>query len=271
MPTYPLPQKQTLSPSVTLKGVTACFRGHTDPVFDGIDLHVLPGETVGLIGRSGCGKTTLLRLIAGLLPKEVAHLNGELTINGKHGWSAALQNVSTGFLFQEPTLLPWMKAWENAGIPLRIAGHKWNDIYNLVHQKFTQFGLLDRLAYPVTALSRGMQQRVAFVRAIIGKPEMLLLDEPTTGLDEFNKWMLLKIIEDYCSTTDSTTLIVTHDIESAVFLCDRIVLFAGQPATISHIETINVKRPRVSEAEHNMELSEKVSSLRSRLLQHHEF
>lgn len=217
---------------LTLKKVSRSFAGKT--VVNNISLSTKPGEIVGILGTSGSGKSTLLRAISGL----DQDYEGEISING-----TPIQGVheKIGFIFQEPRLLPWLTVIENVIFGLK--GNKQEKIIR-ARQYLQNVGLQDcEHLYP-RQLSGGMAQRVAIARALVTSPEILLLDEPFSALDAFTKMqlqdLLLKIWEIY----QSTLILVTHDVDEALYLCDRIIILRGQPGEIAEEIEIQESRPR---------------------------
>lgn len=218
--------------SLSLKNVSRTFAGKT--VVKNISFATKPGVIVGILGTSGSGKSTLLRAISGL----DQDYEGEITVLGK-----LTQGVheKIGFIFQEPRLLPWLTVIENVVFGLR--GNKQEKIVR-ARQYLQNVGLQNcEYLYP-RQLSGGMAQRVAIARALVTSPEILLLDEPFSALDAFTKMqlqdLLLKIWEMY----QSTFILVTHDVDEALYLCDRVIILRGQPGKIAEEITIHEPKPR---------------------------
>ena len=208
-----------MAETVTLAGVGKRFeRGPV--VLQGIDLTVDQGEFVALLGASGCGKSTLLRLVAGL----EAPTAGEVRLGAR-----PVRDVDPrcAVVFQEPRLLPWRSVAANVALGARHAGGAT-----------TPEHLLDRVGLAGFAgvwphqLSGGMAQRAALARALAGRPDVLLLDEPFAALDALTRLKMGDLLRDIRAEGQPTTLMVTHDVDEALRLADRIVLLAGKPAGV---------------------------------------
>ncbi len=218
--------------SLALRKVSRTFNG-TTAVKD-VNLEVKPGEIIGLLGTSGCGKSTLLRAISGL----DAEYDGEIEINGKVSKEI---HDTTGFIFQEPRLLPWLNVLENVTFGLN---GKRKDKENRAIEYLASVGLKGKEALYPRELSGGMAQRVAIARALVTSPEILLLDEPFSALDAFTKMQLQDLLLDVWKLYQSTIVLVTHDIDEALYLCDRVIILRGQPGVVKKEITIDQTRPR---------------------------
>lgn len=190
------------------------------------------GEVIGLLGTSGCGKSTILRAIGGLDPLT----SGHILWNGK-----PIEDTKTNlsFIFQEPRLMPWLSVLDNVAFASKSA-----------NKKEEALALLERVGlkgfenhYP-KELSGGMAQRTAIARALSVRPELLLLDEPFSALDAFTKMQLQNLVRHIWETDQTTILLVTHDIEEALYLCDKIVILRGQPGELIDIVEVKEKRTR---------------------------
>jgi ABC-type nitrate/sulfonate/bicarbonate transport system ATPase subunit len=207
------------------------------PVLDRIDLEVQHGEVVALIGPSGCGKTTLLHIIAGLLSPD----SGEIYLDGAPVPHA---RSHVAYMHQKDLLLPWRTALKNALLGPEIAGEDLQEAEARARQLFVEFGLAGfENLYPAQ-LSAGMRQRVALIRTLLSQREILLLDEPFGALDaltraELHAW-LLKTREQF----PKTTLFVTHDVEEALTLADRVYVLSERPAHVKTALAVAIKRPR---------------------------
>ncbi|AQQ54670.1 ABC transporter ATP-binding protein [Planococcus lenghuensis] len=218
--------------SLQLQHVSRTFNGKK--AIHNISLTAEPGEIIGLLGTSGCGKSTLLRAISGL----DTDYDGTVSINGD---TRKQVHDTTGFIFQEPRLLPWLNVLENVTFGLK---GKKGDNQALAKRYLRSVGLSDSDALYPRELSGGMAQRVAIARALVTSPEILLLDEPFSALDAFTKMQLQDLLLDVWEEYRSTVVLVTHDIDEALYLCDRIIILRGEPGEIARELTIEQQRPR---------------------------
>jgi sulfonate transport system ATP-binding protein len=210
--------------------------GSGTPVLDRVSLEVAAGEIVSVVGPSGCGKSTLLRLLAGL---DRDH-QGQLLVSGQ---TVAGPTRSVGFVFQEPRLLPWLSVEQNVAFGLppdeqRRAGRE-RVASLLTHMQLDGAGRL----YP-RQLSGGMSQRAALARALAARPTVLLLDEPFSAVDAFTRIHLQDLLLSLWERTRLTMLLVTHEIEEALYLSDRVVVLSERPAQVTEIVTVGMDRPR---------------------------
>lgn len=217
---------------LTLTNVSRSFLNQR--VIQNIGLSAQPGEIVGLLGTSGCGKSTLLRAISGLDDG----YEGTIMINGEQ-----LDGVhdKTGFIFQEARLMPWLNVLDNVTFGLK--GEK-SEKKERAADYIARVGMRGKENHFPHQLSGGMAQRVAIARALVASPEILLLDEPFSALDALTKMQLQDLLLDIWKTHQTTIVLVTHDIDEAIYLCDRIVILRGQPGVIDHTLTIDEQHPR---------------------------
>ncbi len=188
----------------------------TKSVLQNLNLEIRPGEFVAIVGRSGCGKSTLLRLVSGL----ERPTQGSIWVNGE---PVRQLNPAVRMMFQDARLLLWKRVLQNVGLGLR--GH-W---VPRAHLALEQVGLADRANDWIAVLSGGQRQRVALARALVSQPSLLLLDEPLGALDALTRIEMQRLIERIWQDQHFTTLLITHDVEEAVTLGDRVVLLeAGQ-------------------------------------------
>jgi len=209
--------------AASLSGVTVAWPGRA-PIGP-LDLIIASGEIVALVGASGAGKSTALRLLAGLeIPRE-----GAITRESRSG--------GTGFVFQSPTLMPWADAVTNVALALELTGVARPDARTRAAEALTAVGLGDRLAARPFQLSGGMAMRVSLARALVTGPDLLLLDEPFAALDSVTRRGLLEDLHGLWTRTRPAIVFVTHDVEEAVYLAQRIIVLdaaTGRPrATIS--------------------------------------
>jgi sulfonate transport system ATP-binding protein len=202
---------------------------------DGISLTVKPGEVVAVIGGSGCGKSTLLRAISGLdTPSQGRVLLDGIAINAPH--------ESIGIIFQEPRLLPWLTVAGNVGFGLENRPRAERKAR--VAEALARVGLTDKADNWPRELSGGQAQRVAIARALVPRPQVLLLDEPFSALDAFTRADLQDHLLDLWADTRPTLVLVTHDVEEAIVLADRILVMRPRPGRIFDEIAADLPRPR---------------------------
>jgi sulfonate transport system ATP-binding protein len=222
-----------------ISGVTKRFQVNGAPlhVLDALDLAVAPGEFVTIVGTSGCGKSTLLRVIAGL---DTA-FDGDVKLDGERVQKPSLDR---GLVFQEPRLFPWLSVARNVELGLLNAGLSKAEKRKAALEHIALVGLNGfEDAYP-HQLSGGMAQRAAIARGLVNRPRVLLLDEPFGALDALNRARLQDELQDIWAAEGITMLLVTHDVEEAVYLGDRVVVMAPRPGRITACFEIDVPRPR---------------------------
>lgn len=199
-------------------------------VLDGINLDIREGEFVAIVGKSGCGKSTLLRLLAGLETYD----HGSITIQGKKLTSL---NRQARIMFQDGRLLPWKRVIDNIGIGL---SGNWRP---RALEALKNVGLEDRCDDWPSKLSGGQKQRVALARALVHEPDFLLLDEPLGALDALTRIEMQSLIESLWSRKKITSVLVTHDVEEAVAVADRVILIEEGKIVLNKV--IALSRPRV--------------------------
>ena len=209
--------------------------GETEAIKN-IDFHVFEGEIVGIVGPSGCGKSTLLSIVAGLITPS----SGEVLVNGK---KVIEPSKDIGYMFQRDHLFEWRNILQNVVLGLEIHGKLDKDAYEYANKLLEAYGLGDfKYNYP-RQLSGGMRQRVALIRTLIVKPNLLLLDEPFSSLDYQTRLAIADEIGIILKKEKKTALLVTHDISEAISLSDRIIILTNRPATIKGIIEINLTCP----------------------------
>ena len=227
------------TPRVRVEGIGKRFEGTNGPVqaLEGVTFDVADGEFVCIVGPSGCGKTTLFRIIAGLEPATT----GRVSLDGTR-----VDGPSTdlGLVFQEYHLFPWRTVAGNVGFGLERDGVATTERERRVRELLELVGL-DGFAdtYP-RDLSGGMKQRVALARALAVDPGLLLMDEPFGAVDAQTKKLLQDELLDIWRETGKTILFVTHDVEEAVKLADRVVVMAKEPGRLREVIDVDVERPR---------------------------
>lgn len=219
-------------------------RANAPVVLESVDLAVLPGEFVALIGASGCGKTTLLRLLAGLEKPT----QGSIRVFGQSP-AEACRERHIGVAFQHPALVPSRTALENVRLTLEIVGKPKNGQRTTDPAKLLEnFGLGKFLDHYPHQLSGGMRQRVNIACALVHSPRLLLLDEPFGALDELTRASMMDWLADILQRTGQTALLVTHNIEEAVCLSDRVAILGQRPGRLAEMVSIDLARPRTEAA-----------------------
>ena len=212
-------------------------KGKTLPVLEDVSLSIAPGEFVSIVGASGCGKSTLLRLVVGLEDE----YRGEIRLDGQRVVGTSLQR---GIVFQEHRLFPWLTVSQNIALALINSKLSEGDKFRTVQSHIALVGLQGfEGAYPYQ-LSGGMSQRVAIARALVTRPEILLLDEPFGALDALTRAHLQQELQRIWQAEGITMILVTHDVEEAVFLGDRVVVMEPRPGRIHRIVPVDLPHPR---------------------------
>jgi NitT/TauT family transport system ATP-binding protein len=232
-------ERATAPVLIRIEGVGKRYSAGTHAL-EGVNLNVAEGEFLSLLGPSGCGKSTLLRLIAGLgQPSE-----------GSIDWPRATYDSSgrpergIGFVFQEPTLMPWATVFDNVFLPLRLAGARRRDVAPLVEKAIAGVGLHGFMhAYP-RQLSGGMRMRVSIARALVKRPKVLLMDEPFAALDEITRMKLNDDLLDLWAGQGWTVLFVTHSVYESVYLSSRIAVMGTKPGHLRELIEIDAPYPR---------------------------
>ncbi len=200
------------APLLCATGLAAGFGA--EPVIVGVDLTVHPGETVVIVGRSGCGKTTLLHALAQLMPAT----------------SGNLEVAPAALMPQRDGLMPWASARDNAALPLRVAGTPKREARAVAEAQLGELGLADAVRRPVGLLSGGMRQRVALARTLLTGRRLLLLDEPLAAVDAITRAELHGVLLEHLARDGHGAVLVTHDLDEAVLLADRLFVLAPQAA-----------------------------------------
>jgi NitT/TauT family transport system ATP-binding protein len=224
---------------IGLDGVSLVYRSKNGDVhaLDNVSLAAANREFVALLGPSGCGKSTLLKLIAGLIPQS----SGAIRVNGKR---ISGPTPSIGIVFQSPLLMAWRTVLQNVLLQIEIRNLRVAAYRDAAHELIRLVGLEGFERHYPSELSGGMQQRVNLARALATDPVVLLMDEPFAALDaqtrEYMQAELLKI----WAETRKTVLFITHQINEAVYLADRVAVLSGRPGHVKHVFTIPFRRPR---------------------------
>ena len=219
------------APIVSLRGVGKLF-GTGLLALDGLDLDVRDGEFLSLLGPSGCGKSTALRIIAGLSEPTRGTVTWRDGADARRGIGPGL-GTGLGFVFQEPTLMPWATVFGNVFLPLKLTGVDRAAAAPRIMETLSRVGLADFAdAYP-RELSGGMRMRVSIARALVTAPRILLMDEPFAALDEITRFRLNNDLLALWRNLRKTVVFVTHSVFESVYLSSRIVVMTGRPGRVS--------------------------------------
>jgi len=223
--------------AVSLRGVTKAYDNGV-MALGPIDLDVASGEFVSLLGPSGCGKSTALRLIAGLS----APTSGTLAVARRDG--AARSGPTIGFVFQEPTLMPWTSVQENVRLPLKLAHAPREEADARIREALAQVGLTEFAGAFPRELSGGMKMRVSLARALVTDPDILLMDEPFAALDEITRFKLNNDLLALWRNLRKTVIFVTHSVFESVYLSQRVIVMTPRPGRIGAEFRIETTEPR---------------------------
>ena len=233
--------------------------GRQVDVLDDLSIEIEPGSFVTVVGPSGCGKSTLMHIIAGL----------ENPTSGTVVWAAGGGRPvpeDFGYMFQKDLLLPWMKVGENVALGLRVGGASRGEARRQALAILEQYGLAEFAdAYPFQ-LSGGMRQRAALMRTLLMGRGVILLDEPFGGLDALTKLLMQQWLISLWERDRHTVLFITHDVNEAVFLSDRVIALSPRPARIVLDVDINIPRPRTEAAFEDATFIEHAAQIRSTIM-----
>ena len=239
-------------PAIALTEISKRF-GDGPTVLDRVSLSAQPGEIVAIVGPSGCGKSTLLRLVAGLLKASTGSIEQAGPV------------VNPAFIFQDATLLPWATVEQNIALPLRLKGHSRKKQEKVARYWAGRVGLEEVLHYHPRQLSGGMQMRVSIARALSLSPILLLLDEPFGALDAITRNRLNEELLDLHGDTNWTAFFVTHSVNEAVFLSNRIIILGRNPGRVSAVIENPLQSPRDSHTRESLEFQQRVAETTARL------
>lgn len=237
--------------------------GQSIKVLDDISFSVARGEFIAIIGPSGCGKSTLLRIIGGLIennPYMPLELQGDVYINGKDPDEARMAGM-LGYMFQETAILPWRKTIDNIKLPSELnhsAQRPPEELLELV-------GLQDYQDLYPDELSGGMKKRVSLARALSINPQILLMDEPLSALDEFTREEIQELLVGINKDPGTTIVYITHNISEAVFMADKIIILSERPARIKSVEQVSFANPRDKNLRINSLFNERILNLRKEI------
>ena len=249
-----------LKTEIALDGVEMVYPAETGNVtaLTGVSFDIQKGEFISLLGPSGCGKTTLLRIIAGLLQ----NTGGTVGVAGMTP-TQARESGEMGMVFQSAVLYDWRTVLKNVMLPMEIKGVYREEQRRRAEEMLELVGLSKfKNSYPYE-LSGGMQQRVSIARALATSPNILLMDEPFSALDEFTREKLHDDLLQICHTRDMTVVFVTHNIAESVYLSDRVVVMSPHPGRVSAVVNIDLPHPRRPEMRESQEYYDYVSLIRN--------
>ena len=225
----------TKRPHVTIRGL--CKRFDKAVIYDNFDLDIPRGELISVFGPNGCGKSTLINIVAGLIPADA----GQILFDGM-----LLNEIKFGYVFQNyrEALFPWLRAFDNIAYPLKMMQVAPAERRARTEKLVAHLGIkLDLNLYPYQ-MSGGQQQLVSIMRALIVEPEILFLDEPFSALDYEMTLFMREQLQRIFMDTGTTTVLVSHDLEEAVFLADRVLLLSRHPARVADFAPVAAARPR---------------------------
>ena len=254
-------------PELELVNVAKVFQSRqiTTRALDGISIAVQPQEFVSVIGQSGCGKTTLLRILAGL----VRPTSGEVRAEGRSLWRGQERDKETvsklGIVFQDANLFPWYTVVDNIALPLKLRGVDKLARRTRAHELCELVGLTGFETSLPGELSGGMRQRASIARALSYRPGILLMDEPFGALDALTRDKMNLELQSIAAATRATVVLVTHSITEAVFLSDRVILLSPRPGRIRSVTEVPFARPRQVDLQTLPEFQDIVRTLRHQL------
>lgn len=246
---------------IKIEDVCMAFKdnqGKDIQALNNVNLDIQKGEFISLLGPSGCGKTTLLRTIADLLEPTA----GQVRVSGMTPKEVRLQQ-KFGIVFQSPVLFEWRTVKKNVELPLEIMYWSKKDRSDRADKMLELVGLQNFKNHYPQQLSGGMQQRVGIARAFGIRPNILLMDEPFSALDEFTKEKLHEDLLRIWSKTNKTVVFVTHNIQEAVFLSDRVCVLSPHPGRLSAVVDIDLPRPRTTDLKDTQHFTELVAKVRN--------
>lgn len=231
------------SPAISIRNLTKYYGpagGQRMKALESVNLTVERGEFVSIIGPSGCGKTTMLKMVGGILGWD----EGIVEVLGKPVTGPGPERAT---VFQSFALLPWMTIIDNVSFGLKVRGMAKQERYAIARTLLKSVGLEDfENSYP-RQLSGGMQQRVGLARALAVSPQLLLMDEPFSAIDAQTRLILQTDLLDIWARTDLSVLFITHAMDEAVFLSDKVVIMGARPGHVTDVITVDLPRPRTEE------------------------
>ena len=247
---------------IEIKGVTHAYRTAAGPlpVLENLDIAVPEGEFCAVVGPSGCGKSTLTRLVAGLMRPD----RGEVWL---HGELVRSPRKTVGMAFQNPVMLEWRTVLQNVILPLEIVAPTMPRAEKEARASalLALVGLAGFEHKRPSELSGGMRQRASLCRAIVHRPDVLIMDEPFGALDAFTREDLWQTMHALRAKEPFTAVLITHDLREAVYLGDQVIVLSGRPATTQHIMRVNYPGPRLLAGLYTPECSEMLHVLRDQI------
>jgi NitT/TauT family transport system ATP-binding protein len=224
---------------ITIRNLKKSFDGSV--IYDGFDLDLPQGKSISIFGPNGCGKSTMINMVSGLMPMDA----GQVLFDGQ-----TIQQTRISYVFQNyrDALFPWLRAIDNINYPLKLIGMPRRERERRVEQLLADFEVkIDLNAYPYT-LSGGQQQTISILRALVTNPEVLFLDEPFSALDYEMTLFMREQLQRIFMKTKMTTLLVSHDLEEAVQLADKVLLLTRRPTQVADFVAIDLPWPRKTES-----------------------
>lgn len=237
--------------SLVVKNLSKKFDNSEKSTLNSIDLEIKDGEFICIVGASGCGKTTLLNLIAGL----ETPTTGEILLDGN---KVTKPGADRTVMFQEHGLYPWLNVIDNVKFPLKLAKMPKEEQEKRATHYLKMVGLLEYKNYPIHQISGGMRQRTALARALAMDSKILLMDEPFSALDKQTSNQLRAELQKIWIETHKTILFITHSVEESVYLADRVVVLSPKTGSVTDIVDINIPRPREVYSPEFVELRHKI-------------
>ena len=237
--------------SLSIKNLSKKFDNSEKSTLNSIDLEIKDGEFICIVGASGCGKTTLLNLIAGL----ETPTTGEILLDGN---KVTKPGADRTVMFQEHGLYPWLNVVDNVKFPLKLAKMPKEEQERRAEHYLKMVGLIEYKDYPIHQISGGMRQRTALARALAMDSKILLMDEPFSALDKQTSNQLRAELQKIWIETHKTILFITHSVEESVYLSDRVVVLSPKTGSITDIVDINIPRPREVYSPEFVELRHKI-------------
>ncbi|WP_419911349.1 ABC transporter ATP-binding protein [Hoeflea sp.] len=257
-----LPSDAISGPRIEIKAVTHAYKTDSGPlpVLDDLNFSCADQSFTAVVGPSGCGKSTLTRLVAGLLKPD----HGDVYL---HGEKVTGPRATVGMAFQNPVLLEWRTITENVVLPLEIVPNRLSNAERTAraHELLSLVGLAGFENKRPSELSGGMRQRASLCRAIVHRPEVLILDEPFGALDAFTREDLWQTMHALRKEENVTSILITHDLRESVFLADRVIVLSGRPAHVQFTLDVNLPQDRTIEDLYSPEATDMLHELRHQI------